>query len=159
MNIEALAIDKLAGVLERRKLIMQGEAGLVEELLDSGRTPLSHYGHSVALHLNKGSQSSPPHACKRFVILKQTCYKYTCKTFHLMFVPGQERTSWAAYSLAALYWRLKGEAYEAVECLRRALHFGLGGGADQAGPTSLVSLANVLHHSLRSEDAATVLGE
>jgi len=64
------------------------------------------------------------------------------------------KTSWAAYNLAALYWRMKGDAYESIECLRRALHFGP---TPEARPVTLVSLGNVLHQSQRPEDAAKVL--
>ena len=56
--------------------------------------------------------------------------------------------------MAALYWRMKGNAYESIECLRRALHFGPN---QEAKPITLVSLGNVLHQSQRPEDAAIVL--
>ena len=69
---------------------------------------------------------------------------------------SKSKTSWSAYNLAALYWRMKGDAYESVECLRRALHFGP---TPEARPVTLVSLGNVLHQSQRPEDAAKVLGK
>ena len=65
------------------------------------------------------------------------------------------KTSWSSYNLAALYWRMKGDAYESVECLRRALHFGP---TPEPRQVTLVSLGNVLHQSQRPEDAAKVLG-
>ena len=65
------------------------------------------------------------------------------------------KTSWKSYNLAALYWRMKGDAYESVECLRRALHFGPTIEPRQA---TLVSLGNTLHQSQRPEDAAKILG-
>ena len=68
---------------------------------------------------------------------------------------SRARRSWNSYNLAALYWRMKGNAFESIECLRRALFFG---GTKESQTVSLVSLGNVLHQSLRSEDAATVLG-
>merc|ERR1719474_439791 len=67
---------------------------------------------------------------------------------------NKSKTSWSAYNLAALYWRMKGNAYESIECLRRALHFGP---TQEAKPITLVSLGNVLHQSQRPEDAAIVL--
>ena len=65
------------------------------------------------------------------------------------------RRSWNSYNLAALYWRMKGNAFESIECLRRALFFG---GTKESQTVSLVSLGNVLHQSLRSDDAAAILG-
>ena len=49
---------------------------------------------------------------------------------------------------------MKGDPFESIECLRRALHFGIN---RESQSVSLVHLGNVLHQSLRSEDAATVL--
>ena len=66
----------------------------------------------------------------------------------------KEKTSWTSYNLASLYWRMKGDPFESIECLRRALHFGIN---RESQSVSLVHLGNVLHQSLRSEDAATVL--
>ena len=66
----------------------------------------------------------------------------------------KEKTSWTSYNLASLYWRMKGDPFESIECLRRALHFGVN---RESQSVSLVHLGNVLHQSLRSEDAATVL--
>lgn len=66
----------------------------------------------------------------------------------------KEKTSWTSYNLASLYWRMKGDPFESIECLRRALHFGTN---REAQSVSLVHLGNVLHQALRSEDAATVL--
>jgi len=73
---------------------------------------------------------------------------------HVAHILNKSKTNWIAYNLAALYWRMKGEAYESIECLRRALHFGP---TTEARPVTLVSLGNVLHQSQKSEDAATVL--
>ena len=30
----------------------------------------------------------------------------------------QEKTNWVTYNLAGLYWRMKGDAFESIECLR-----------------------------------------
>lgn len=32
-------------------------------------------------------------------------------------------TSWVLYTLATQYWRVKADPFQAVECVRRALHF------------------------------------
>ena len=34
----------------------------------------------------------------------------------------QNKTSWVLYNMAAFYWRIKGEPFQAIECVRRALH-------------------------------------
>ena len=69
---------------------------------------------------------------------------------------SKEKQSWNAYNLAALYWRMKGEPYEAIECVRRGFYVGA---TVESQYVSLVSLGNILHQSLRSEDASTVLGK
>ena len=87
----------------------------------------------------------------------------------------EDTTNWNSYNLATLYWRMKGDAFESIECvrwlsavfivtlvyltlfaysLRRALLYGA---TKESQTVSLVSLGNVLHQSLRSEDAAAVL--
>jgi len=67
------------------------------------------------------------------------------------------KTNWVTYNLAGLYWRMKGNAFESIECLRRAIYFGEESQSREARPVSLISLANVLHQSLEPEDAAKVL--
>ena len=66
---------------------------------------------------------------------------------------SKEKSSWDSYNLATLYWRMKGNAYEAVECIRRAIHFG----SRSTKSISLVSLGNVLHQALKTEEAAQAL--
>jgi len=41
----------------------------------------------------------------------------------LMAMFMQNNTSWVLHNMAAFYWRIKGEAGQAIECLRRALHY------------------------------------
>jgi len=88
------------------------------------------------------------------ILLDDGHEKLTHYGHHVAQMLTASKTSWIAYNLAALYWRMKGEAFESIECLRRALHFGP---TTEARPVSLVSLGNVLHQSQRSEDAAKVL--
>ncbi|ESN97218.1 hypothetical protein HELRODRAFT_193306 [Helobdella robusta] len=61
--------------------------------------------------------------------------------------------SWLHYSMASYYWRMRGNASQAVECLRRALHLA----PRQFRDIPLLSLANVLHQSHWPRDAAVVL--
>ena len=62
-------------------------------------------------------------------------------------------TSWVLYNMASFYWRIKGEPYHVLECLRRALHFSPRMQKDVA----LISLANVLHRTRYSNEAAIVV--
>lgn len=65
----------------------------------------------------------------------------------------KNRTSWILYNMAAFYWRIKGDPYHAIECVRRALHFSPRYQKDVA----LISLANVLHRARYSNEAAVVV--
>ncbi len=57
--------------------------------------------------------------------------------------------------LCRSYWRIKGDVSEAIACLRHAIHFA----PSEMRPYGLLALANVLHRSHQSEDAATLLEE
>ena len=63
-----------------------------------------------------------------------------------------EPTSWVLANLAALYWRVEGEAPRAVNCIKVAYHYSPKENRDIA----LLSLANILHQSGRLDDALTV---
>ncbi len=55
--------------------------------------------------------------------------------------------------MASNYWRLRGKAKEAVDCLRKVIHYA----PVQFKHIGLLSLANVFHRSHNSEDAIEVL--
>lgn len=65
----------------------------------------------------------------------------------------ENRTSWILYSLASYFWRGEGRPLEAIECIRRSLHFT----PRQYKYIPLASLGNILHRSHRTEDAVIVL--
>ncbi|XP_023223356.1 tetratricopeptide repeat protein 17-like [Centruroides sculpturatus] len=67
---------------------------------------------------------------------------------HLM-----NHTSWILFNMAAYYWRVHGDADNAIECVRRALHFSPREHKDVA----LISLGNILHHAHQTEEAAIVV--
>ena len=52
-------------------------------------------------------------------------------------------TSWVLSTAAALYWRVKGQASEAVQCLRHSLYYA----PREMKDIPLVSLANILHRA------------
>lgn len=62
-------------------------------------------------------------------------------------------TSWILFNMAAYFWRVRGDATNAIECVRRALHYSPREHKDIA----LISLGNILHHSHLSEEAAIVV--
>ncbi|XP_054710822.1 tetratricopeptide repeat protein 17-like [Uloborus diversus] len=73
---------------------------------------------------------------------------------HLVYEDLQKnKTSWSLFNMAAYYWRIKGNASSAIECVRRALHYSPREHKDIA----LISLGNILHHSQMSEEAAIVV--
>ncbi|XP_014664880.1 PREDICTED: tetratricopeptide repeat protein 17-like [Priapulus caudatus] len=72
---------------------------------------------------------------------------------HLYPSMRNNRKSWLFFNMASFYWRMKGEAYQAIECIRRALHFAPREHTDFA----LVNLANVLHRAQHSQEALVVL--
>ena len=41
----------------------------------------------------------------------------------IVFLIFQNSTSWVAANIASLYWRVKGQAQNALECLRVALFY------------------------------------
>jgi len=61
-------------------------------------------------------------------------------------------TSWVLSTAAALYWRVKGQASEAVQCLRHSLYYA----PREMKDIPLVSLANILHRAGLYNDALIV---
>ncbi|BFZ05335.1 hypothetical protein BsWGS_08373 [Bradybaena similaris] len=66
---------------------------------------------------------------------------------------SKNSTSWILYNMAAFYWRIKGNPYQAIECIRRALHHSPRLQKDVA----LISLANILHRARYSNEAAILV--
>lgn len=62
-------------------------------------------------------------------------------------------SDWQALTYASLYWRVMGNATQAIECLRRAFYHAPSDHKDLA----LIGLGNVLHRALHSVDAITVV--
>ncbi|XP_070560353.1 tetratricopeptide repeat protein 17-like [Ptychodera flava] len=62
------------------------------------------------------------------------------------------QTSWVLANMAALYWRVEGEAEKALECLRQGLFFSPRPVKDVA----LISMANIFHRAGLYEDALVV---
>lgn len=65
----------------------------------------------------------------------------------------KNKTSWVLYNMAGYYFRLVGDAYKAIECIRRSLHFS----PRELKYVALLNLGEVLHHAGKSEDAAVVI--
>lgn len=65
----------------------------------------------------------------------------------------KDTTSWISYNLATLYYRIIGNAAQALECCRRALQFS----PKETKTIALVNLGNILTHSHQQEDGIIVL--
>ncbi|XP_004066981.1 tetratricopeptide repeat protein 17 [Oryzias latipes] len=64
----------------------------------------------------------------------------------------KNQTSWVLSSMAALYWRVKGQGKKAIDCLRQALNHA----PHHMKDVPLISLANVFQNARLWEDALTV---
>ncbi|XP_077178336.1 tetratricopeptide repeat protein 17 [Paroedura picta] len=64
----------------------------------------------------------------------------------------KNQTSWVLSSMAALYWRVKGQGKKAIDCLRQALHFT----PYHMKDVPLISLANIFHNAKLWNDAIIV---
>ncbi|XP_066510561.1 tetratricopeptide repeat protein 17-like [Hoplias malabaricus] len=64
----------------------------------------------------------------------------------------KNQTSWVLSSMAALYWRVKGQGKKAIDCLRQALNFA----PHHMKDVPLISLANIFQNARLWEDALTV---
>ena len=65
---------------------------------------------------------------------------------------SENSTSWVLSSAAALYWRVKGNAEQAVVCLRHSLFYA----PKHMTDISLVSLGNIFHRAGLYNDALIV---
>ena len=75
--------------------------------------------------------------------------------FRITRAMGRNSTSWVLSSAAALYWRVKGDAEQAVICLRHSLYYSPYSMKD----IPLVSLANILHRAGLYNDALIVANQ
>ncbi|XP_061854180.1 tetratricopeptide repeat protein 17 isoform X1 [Colius striatus] len=64
----------------------------------------------------------------------------------------KNQTSWVLSSMAALYWRVKGQGKKAIDCLRQALHYA----PHHMKDVPLISLANIFHNAKLWNDAIVV---
>ncbi|XP_061618126.1 tetratricopeptide repeat protein 17 isoform X1 [Phyllopteryx taeniolatus] len=64
----------------------------------------------------------------------------------------KNQTSWVLSSMAALYWRVKGQGKRAIDCLRQALNCA----PYHMKDVPLISLANIFQNARLWEDALTV---
>ncbi|XP_030621782.1 tetratricopeptide repeat protein 17 [Chanos chanos] len=64
----------------------------------------------------------------------------------------KNQTSWVLSSMAALYWRVKGQGKKAIDCLRQALNYA----PHHMKDVPLISLANIFQNARLWDDALTV---
>lgn len=60
---------------------------------------------------------------------------------------------WMLYNLAGLYWRITGNNYHGIECIRRAIYLS----PAQYRDVPLVNLANILYRYGRYDDAIIIM--
>ncbi|XP_051560708.1 tetratricopeptide repeat protein 17-like isoform X2 [Myxocyprinus asiaticus] len=83
--------------------------------------------------------------------------KFTTQSFEqvgtrIAKVLEKNQTSWVLSSMAALYWRVKGQGKRAIDCLRQALNYA----PHHMKDVPLISLANIFQNARLLEDALTV---
>jgi len=61
--------------------------------------------------------------------------------------------NWVLFNLAAAYWRIQGNAFEAIECSRRAFHFA----PDKYKHMSLLNIGAVLHKHGYTRNATVII--
>ncbi|CAG2224007.1 Tetratricopeptide repeat protein 17 [Mytilus edulis] len=65
-------------------------------------------------------QGTPELGLKNAITYQDSVDEYGHRIYEAL---QKNRTSWILYNMAAFYWRIKGDPYHAIECVRRALHF------------------------------------
>ncbi|KAK3103819.1 hypothetical protein FSP39_022148 [Pinctada imbricata] len=93
---------------------------------------------------------TPEMGLKNAITYQDNVDEYGHRVYEAM---RKNSTSWVLYNMAAFFWRIKGDPYRTIECVRRALHYSPRNQKDVA----LISLANVLHRARYSNEAAVVV--
>jgi len=113
-------MDHLSGVKQRKDLNYIGEVGLKEAF------------QSIAGKLDKNILDGVERMAAK-----------------IAFALSQQPNSWILSTAAALYWRVKGNAVEAINCVRHSLFYAPNNMRD----IPLISLANIMHRSGLFNDA------
>ncbi|XP_064481070.1 tetratricopeptide repeat protein 17-like isoform X2 [Ornithodoros turicata] len=108
------------------------------------------FEHLAGVRERHALNMTPEAGLHRAVSTIESTHEFGHQVYKAM---AKNNSSWVIFNLAAYYWREKGAAAEAVECVRRALHFSPREHKDVA----LISLGNILHRSHLSEEAAIVV--
>ena len=81
-------------------------------------------------------------------------FKVSYVDIHFCFIFYQSLSpSWILFNLAGLYWRILGNTYHGIECVRRALYTV----PEQYRDVPLVNLANMLYKLGRYDDAIHIV--
>uniref|UniRef100_A0A158R5W3 Tetratricopeptide repeat protein 17 n=1 Tax=Syphacia muris TaxID=451379 RepID=A0A158R5W3_9BILA len=128
------ALEHFQAIQLRRSLTIPRETELNKTF--PSRFQLDDFGHYVAKALEKVNYLFGP-----FRVLLSIKY--------LIIVKSEDV---AALTLAAFYWRIRGNAFNAIECFRRSLHYS----SREKRPEILFGLGNVLHKAGYSNEAATI---
>ncbi|XP_060074042.1 tetratricopeptide repeat protein 17-like isoform X2 [Ylistrum balloti] len=108
------------------------------------------FEHLEGMKVRDLLSGTPELGLKNAIIYQDDVDQYGSRVYHALL---KNDTSWVLYNMAAFYWRIKGDPYQVIECVRRALHYSPRHQKDVA----LISLANVLHRARYSNEAAIVV--
>ncbi|XP_053384178.1 tetratricopeptide repeat protein 17-like isoform X3 [Mercenaria mercenaria] len=108
------------------------------------------YEHLDGMRDRRKLPGSPELGLKNAITYQDNVDEYGHRIYEAF---KKNQTSWILYNMAAFYWRIKGDPYNVIECVRRALHYSPRMQKDVA----LISLANVLHRAQKSNEAAIVV--
>uniref|UniRef100_A0ACB8G416 Tetratricopeptide repeat protein 17 n=1 Tax=Sphaerodactylus townsendi TaxID=933632 RepID=A0ACB8G416_9SAUR len=168
-------LDHLQGVANRASLHYTGESQLKEVLQNLGKDhyppqSLEQVGTRIAKVLEKHSLPTYTVAClpmphdpknnlpefkQNFCcILLAVCQVHTSILGQEIYpaIIYENQTSWVLSSMAALYWRVKGQGKKAIDCLRQALHHT----PYHMKDVPLISLANIFNNAKLWNDAIIV---
>ncbi|XP_033752791.1 tetratricopeptide repeat protein 17-like [Pecten maximus] len=108
------------------------------------------FEHLEGMKVRDMLSGTPELGLKNAITYQDDVDQYGSRVYHALL---KNDTSWVLYNMAAFYWRIKGDPYQVIECVRRALHYSPRHQKDVA----LISLANVLHRARYSNEAAIVV--
>ncbi|OWF35392.1 tetratricopeptide repeat protein 17-like isoform X2 [Mizuhopecten yessoensis] len=108
------------------------------------------FEHLEGMKVRDLLSGTPELGLKNAITYQDDVDQYGSRVYHALL---KNDTSWVLYNMAAFYWRIKGDPYQVIECVRRALHYS----PRQQKDVALISLANVLHRARYSNEAAIVV--
>ncbi|XP_062591170.1 tetratricopeptide repeat protein 17-like [Saccostrea cucullata] len=120
------------------------------ELIEDLSFSMDAFEHLEGMKDRLSLSGTPELGLKNAITYQDSVEEYGHRVYEAL---KKNTTSWVLYNMAAFFWRIKGDPYMTIECLRRALNYSPRLHKDVA----LISLANVLHRARYSNEAAIVV--